>query len=205
MKNIVSCQNTEITKGSLMGWRYTISFLSFIIILASCGTTKKTSKEDDAPVVPVKRAISPPLPGAKKTFTKPLIIDRDEFVTFAETLLGTPYRYGSAVPVNGLDCSGFVTCVFGHFKVKCPRTTIAFTNEGEEIDQKDARPGDIILFTGSDNSSGIVGHMGIVTVAGTGSKLQFIHSASGKNIGVINSNLSGYYKVHFVKFIRILE
>ena len=144
-----------------------------------------------------------PGPAKAKTFRKPLKIDRSEFVSFAKTLLGTPYKYGSALPADGLDCSGFVTCVFGHFNVKSPRTTIAFTNEGEDIDPEDARPGDIILFTGSDHASGIVGHMGIITVAGK--PMQFIHSASGKNIGVILNSLTGYYKTHFVKVIRILE
>ena len=117
--------------------------------------------------------------------------------------MGTPYKYGSADPQNGLDCSGFILYVFGHFNVRSPRSSVDFTNEGEDVDPEDAKPGDIILFTGSDNSTGIVGHMGIITA--TKPALQFIHSASGKNIGVILNSLTGYYKTHFVKMIRILE
>ncbi len=138
-----------------------------------------------------------------KTFTKPVKIDRNKFVSFAKTLLGTPYKYRSALPENGLDCSGFVSYVFSHFNVKSPRSSVDFTNEGKETEIKNAKPGDIILFTGSDNSTGIVGHMGIIT--SSGNTPQFIHSASGKNVGVILSNVTGYYKTHFVKVIRILE
>jgi cell wall-associated NlpC family hydrolase len=180
-----------------------IPFAVFIscIMLASCSTSRKTSSNN---TVANNNSTSVKTSAArKKTFTQPLNIDREEFVGFAKTLIGTRYRYGSAVPSNGLDCSGFIYYVFGHFNIKAPRSSVDFTNEGETIDAKDALPGDIILFTGSDNSSGIVGHMGIVTE--NNSVLKFIHSASGKSVGVIINSLSGYYKIHFVKVIRILQ
>lgn len=194
-----------------------ISILLFLItVFSSCRTVTKILKEGET-AVPVKtlpRKSVPENPGSTanpkspsspraKTFTKPLRIERGEFVSYAKTLLGTPYKYGSAVPKNGLDCSGFVTNVFSHFNVKAPRSSVDFTNEGQETELKKAKAGDIILFTGSDNSTGIVGHMGIIT--SNGSTPQFIHSASGKSVGVILSNLTGYYKTHFVKVIRILE
>ena len=199
-----------------------ISFFVFTIFLfTSCSTVTKILKEVETPA-PVKSAPGKSGPGiplpespsgtAKpkspasprtRTFTKPLRIDRGEFVSYAKTLLGTPYKYGSAVPKNGLDCSGFVSNVFSHFNVKAPRSSVDFTNEGQETELKKAKTGDIILFTGSNNASGIVGHMGIITSAGN--TPQFIHSASGNKVGVILSNLTGYYKTHFVKVIRILE
>ena len=117
--------------------------------------------------------------------------------------MGVPYKYGSAVPAKGLDCSGFVFNVFTHFNVKAPRSSKDFTNEGQTISEATAQPGDLILFTGSDHSSGIVGHMGIITSASP--KLQFIHSASGKNVGVIINDFTGYYRTHFVKIIRVLQ
>ena len=94
--------------------------------------------------------------------------------------------------------------VFKHFNINPPRVTKDYTNEGETISMKDAKVGDIILFTGSDNASGIVGHMAIIT-SNINGITQFIHSASGKKIGVIESKLSGYYLTHFVKVIRVLE
>ena len=175
--------------------------LTIFLILASCSVTKKAAKEQ--PVEAPRKTTAPANTTHKKTFTKPLKIDREEFVSFAKTLLGTPYKYGSAEPENGLDCSGFVTCVFAHFNIKCPRTTVDFTNEGKDVELEDAQPGDIILFTGSDNSTGMVGHMGIIT--STEKTIRFIHSASGKNIGVILNDLAGYYKTHLVKVIRILD
>jgi cell wall-associated NlpC family hydrolase len=177
-------------------------FVSLSVLLISCSTSKKTSGEKNT-TSSNNSSGTKPASNRKKTFTQPLNIDREEFVSFAKTLLGSRYKYASAVPANGLDCSGFIYYVFGHFNVKAPRSSVDFTNEGETIDAKDAEPGDIILFTGSDNSSGIVGHMGIITENGPG--LKFIHSASGKSVGVIINALTGYYKTHFVKVIRILK
>ena len=172
----------------------------FCLFISSCKTVKKVI--NDGGHITTRREGS--VNAAKaKTFTKPLKINRSEFVSYAKTFLGTPYKYGSADPKTGLDCSGFINYVFSHFNVKAPRSSVDFTNEGTAIDISNARPGEIILFTGSDNSTGVVGHMGIITSGG--SIPQFIHSASGKNIGVILSNFTGYYKTHFVKVIRILE
>ena len=176
----------------------------FSLILSSCSSAKKITKNNSTETV--ENTTSVPVRSATKrtkTFTSLLKIDRKEFVTYAKKFLGTPYKYASAIPENGLDCSGFITVLFNHFNVKAPRSSVNFTDEGTEIDFKNAKPGDIILFTGSDNTSGIVGHMGIIT--SVGENIQFIHSSSGKNVGVIINNFSGYYKTHFVKVIRILE
>jgi cell wall-associated NlpC family hydrolase len=176
----------------------------FSILFSSCSSSKKIAKNEDAN----KQATTKPIttntsPIKAKVFTMPLKIDRSEFVNYAKTFIGTPYKYGSSTPTNGLDCSGFIMVVFGHFNIKTPRVSKDFTNEGVDVDLRNAKPGDIILFTGSDNSTGIVGHMGIITIVGA--VPTFISSTSGKNIGVLESKLTGYWKTHFVKVIRLLE
>lgn len=164
------------------------------VFLTACSGTKKA--EVDKPTTEKNYTY-------RKTITKPFAIDRNLFLSKAKSLLGTPYVYGSADPAKGLDCSGFIYYLFQQFGKKVPRVSRDFTNEGITIGLEEARAGDIILFTGSDNSTGIVGHMGIITK--TGKEVQFIHSASGKNIGVIINTLAGYYKTHFVKVIRLIE
>ena len=184
--------------------KFLSGFILFSIFLCSCSSTKKISTNEDTNKPAKVKPIATKTSSTKaKVFTKLLKIDRNEFVSYAKTFIGTPYKYGSSTPANGLDCSGFIMVVFGHFNVKTPRVSKDFTNEGIQVDLKNAAPGDIILFTGSDNSTGIVGHMGIVTMGGT--VPTFISSTSGKNIGVVESKLSGYWKTHFVKVIRLLE
>ncbi|MDB5206491.1 MAG: NlpC/P60 family protein [Flavisolibacter sp.] len=122
-------------------------------------------------------------------------------VDFAKTLIGIPYLYGSTDPAKGFDCSGFITYVFNHFDIAVPRSSIDFTNVGSEVSDAGAKPGDIILFNGTDSLEKFVGHMGIV-VSNTDS-LYFIHSTSGKKYGVTITSLGEYYKKRYVKTVRI--
>jgi cell wall-associated NlpC family hydrolase len=128
-------------------------------------------------------------------------VDPDALVSFAETLTGTPYVYGSANPKQGFDCSGFITYVFNHFGISVPRSSIDFTGVGKEILVANAKRGDIILFTGTNPSEKWVGHMGIVL--SNKDTLRFIHSSSGKAMGVTITPLNQYYLGRFVKTIRV--
>jgi len=125
----------------------------------------------------------------------------DSIVQFAETLIGTPYKYGSSDPQQGFDCSGFITYVFNHFNIKVPRSSIDFTNSGITIPLKDAKRGDLILFTGTDSTEKFVGHMGIITM-NVNDSIQFIHSTSGKAYGVTITPLNDYYMGRFVKVVK---
>ena len=128
----------------------------------------------------------------------------EEFTCFAKTLLGSPYKYASKNPVSGFDCSGFINYVADHFQIKVPRSSVQFTNIGKEITEEEAQPGDLILFTGTNPASRVVGHIGIVT-ENINQKLNFIHSSSGKGKGVVIDDLSDYYRSRFVKVIRIFN
>ena len=124
-----------------------------------------------------------------------------QVLDFAKTLIGVPYLYGSTDPAKGFDCSGFITYVFKHFGIIVPRSSIDFTHVGREVSAAEAKPGDLILFTGTDSAERFVGHMGIVVDNNT--ELNFIHSTSGKKHGVTITPLNDYYKGRYVKTIRI--
>jgi cell wall-associated NlpC family hydrolase len=125
-----------------------------------------------------------------------------QVITYAQSLKGIPYKYGSIDPEQGFDCSGFITYVFNHFGINVPRMSVDFTFAGHEVDLKDAKTGDLILFTGTDTTGRTVGHMGIIE-ASPGEGLKFIHSTSGKHYGVTETPLNAYYMVRYVKTIRI--
>jgi cell wall-associated NlpC family hydrolase len=150
-----------------------------------------------------------PLPAIEErgdTIISPVVIATmsrpDSIVNFAKTLLGVPYLYASTDPAKGFDCSGFITYVFHHFNITVPRSSVNFTNYGKTIPEKKARPGDLILFTGTDSTIRVVGHMGIVESIANDT-LRFIHSSSGKANGVVISALGNYYRGRFVKVIRL--
>jgi cell wall-associated NlpC family hydrolase len=191
--------------------RYIISTL-FVVIVGLCfGFSQKRSQdivnenrivkaETPATGSPVEIATTGNDKQGGEIFSQ---VRSSDYVAFAKTLIGTPYVYGSVDPAKGFDCSGFINYVSRHFGMKVPRSSVDFTNFGTTIEAKNALPGDLILFTGTDASRHIVGHMGIVTDNINGA-IQFIHSSSGHGKGVIMSDLSGYYETRFVKIIRIL-
>ena len=132
-------------------------------------------------------------------------INRDSLVLFAKTLLGTPYLYGSTDPLKGFDCSGFITHVFNHFSIKVPRSSYEFANIGKKITLNSCKPGDVLLFTGTDPLERTVGHIGIVCEEVNG-YYSFIHSSSGKANGVtITSMDNKFYQERFMAAIDLLS
>src|ERR1700741_3340675 len=59
--------------------------------------------------------------------------ERCDLVDFAETFIGTPYKYGSTDPSVGFDCSCFIYYVFSHFNIKVPRSSVEYTDLGTEV------------------------------------------------------------------------
>lgn len=140
-----------------------------------------------------------PLPPAQTVDVKNVY--PNDLVTFAETLIGTPYVYASSDPKVGFDCSGFITYVFNRFGIAVPRSSVDFTDVGKTVSVEEAKRGDLILFTGTNPAERQVGHMGII-VSNTDS-LRFIHSSSGKAMGVTVTPLNKYYQSRFVRVARI--
>ena len=128
-------------------------------------------------------------------------VQPEQVMAFAESLIGVPYVYASSDPKVGFDCSGFITHVFNHFNISVPRSSINFTNVGKTIPVEQAKRGDIILFTGTAPEEREVGHMGLVV--SNSDTLRFIHSTSGKAMGVTITPLSEYYQRRFVRTLRI--
>ncbi len=125
-----------------------------------------------------------------------------QLVNYAATLKGIPYLYGSTDPKKGLDCSGFITYVFNHFNVAVPRQSVGFTHVNRRINLQDAKTGDLILFTGTDSTIRVVGHMGILLVD-PGKQISFLHSTSGKEDGVTETPLNAYYQGRYLRTVRI--
>lgn len=131
-------------------------------------------------------------------------VSSNDVVAFAKTLIGTPYKFGCTAPNTGFDCSGFISYVFSHFNIAVPRSSVDFTNEGRSIPLEKARPGDLILFTGTNSNIRTVGHIGLV-VAHDIAGIRFIHSSSGSENAVIITQLDERYMRRFVKVVRILK
>lgn len=81
----------------------------------------------------------------------------------AEKYLGYPYVWGGSSPSTSFDCSGFVCWVINQSGVgNVGRTTAqGIFNYTTPIAPSEAKPGDIIFFTGTYDSGSAVSHVGI--------------------------------------------
>lgn len=115
----------------------------------------------------------------------------------AEKYLGYPYVWGGSSPSTSFDCSGFVCYVLKNSGVySIGRTTAqGIFNECAIIPRSEAKPGDIIFFTGTYASSGPVSHVGIYVGNG-----MMIHCGNPISYASIDSN---YWSSHFYAIGRL--
>ena len=117
--------------------------------------------------------------------------------------LGVKYKWGGE-SLAGFDCSGFVKYVYKKLGIELPHSSKAISKMGKKIDLKDARKGDLIIFTGYKDRSN-VGHIGIV-MDNDPNCLIFTHSSSApKRMAVVRTNYyQSNYPKRFIKIIRLL-
>lgn len=113
----------------------------------------------------------------------------------AEKYLGYPYVWGGASPSTSFDCSGYVSWVVNHSGWNFGRLTAdGLLGVCTPVSSADARPGDLIFFQGTYNTSG-ASHVGIYVGNG-----MMIHC--GDPISYANINTS-YWQQHFYTFGRL--
>jgi len=114
----------------------------------------------------------------------------------AQQHLGTPYEWGGSSP-SGFDCSGFVSYVINHCGNgwdigRC--SVNGLKNKCSYVSPAQAKPGDLIFFQGTYNTSG-ASHVGIYLGNG-----MMIHCGKPVQYASINRD---YWKRHFLSFGRL--
>lgn len=118
----------------------------------------------------------------------------------ANKYLGLPYVWGGSKPGTGFDCSGFVCWVLNHSGAASVGRTNArgLYKKSTVVSRENARPGDLIFFTGARAAEigHPVTHVGIYVGNG-----MMLHCAGN---GVEYKSISTkYYKSHFYAFGRL--
>jgi cell wall-associated NlpC family hydrolase len=151
----------------------------FLFIFSSCGTSKYSSQRR-----------------ADKEIGK--------IIRYAGNFMGTPYRMGGNTP-KGFDCSGFTQYVFKEFNYHLPRTTEEQGKMGAKIaKKKDLKPGDLVFFTGNNQRSKRVGHVGIVVDVNGRGNFRFIHASTTRGV-MISRDTESYYKSRYLLARRIVK
>ena len=116
-------------------------------------------------------------------------------ITEAEKYLGYPYVWGGSSPDTSFDCSGFVSWVINHSVGNVGRSTAnGLLGACAYVSPEDAKPGDLIFFQGTYNTSG-ASHVGIYV----GNNMM-IHCGNPIQYASIQTN---YWQEHFYCFGRL--
>ena len=120
-----------------------------------------------------------------------------KMITEAEKYLGYPYVWGGSSPSTSFDCSGFVSWVINH----CGngwnvgrQTANGLMGKCDIIPKSEAKPGDLIFFQKTYNTSG-VSHVGIYVGNG-----MMIHCGSPISYASIETS---YWRQHYYCMGRI--
>ena len=115
----------------------------------------------------------------------------------AEKYLGYPYVWGGSSPSTSFDCSGFVCWVINQSGVGSVGRTTAqgIFNYTTPIAPSEAKPGDIIFFTGTYDSGSAVSHVGIYVGNG-----MMIHCGNPISYASVNTP---YWQQHFYSYGRL--
>ena len=137
---------------------------------------------------PAKQATS-----VTKTSNSTTIDSKSEIVSYAQRFTGVRYVWGGTT-TSGFDCSGLTQYSYRNSAgITIPRTAAAQYSASKKISQSEARPGDLVFFSGNGRS---ITHVGIY--AGNG---YMTHASTSKGVttGSIND---GYWNKRFVGFGR---
>ena len=115
----------------------------------------------------------------------------------AEKYLGYPYVWGGSSPSTSFDCSSFVCWVINQSGVGSVGRTTAqgIFNYTTPIAPSEAKPGDIIFFTGTYDSGSAVSHVGIYVGNG-----MMIHCGNPISYASVNTP---YWQSHFYSYGRL--
>lgn len=120
-----------------------------------------------------------------------------KMITEAEKYLGYPYVWGGSSPSTSFDCSGFVSWVINHCRNGWNvgrQTANGLMGKCDIIPKSEAKPGDLIFFQKTYNTSG-ASHVGIYVGNG-----MMIHCGNPISYASIETN---YWRQHYYCMGRI--
>ena len=114
----------------------------------------------------------------------------------AEKYLGYPYVWGGSSPATSFDCSGFVSWVINHSGWDVGRLGAqSLFNICTPVSAENAKPGDLVFFTGTFDCDTPVSHCGIYVGGG-----MMIHCGSPISYANLTSS---YWQEHLYSYGRL--
>ncbi len=114
---------------------------------------------------------------------------RTNITGWAQNYVGTKYRYATANPKVGFDCSGFTSYVMGEYKIKISPGSTTQAVQGTKVSLQNAQPGDLIFF----GNKGRISHVALL-IENNEKGLTVVHSTNSRGVVVENVSQSDYWK-----------
>lgn len=159
-----------------------ILLISLVMLLASCGTSKRSVRGTTA--------------ASKAKVENPVMLRVSEN---ARAFVGTKYKYGGTTK-RGMDCSGLIYTAFLEEDIPIPRTSRDMSHLGKRLNLKEVNIGDLLFFE-TDKKKRVINHVGLV-VDRAPDQIYFIHSTSSRGV-IISSLEENYWRQNFVMARRV--
>ena len=145
----ISLTNHSIHNVALQFRLSTDQMERYLLLLETYGN-KKYLFEDNIYATPTGEYLDYDIPGEALTDARFAAMMRE-----AEKYLGYPYVWGGSNPDTSFDCSGYVSWVVNHSGWNFGRQTAnGLLQKCATIPRSEAKPGDLIFFQGTYNTSG---------------------------------------------------
>lgn len=102
-------------------------------------TQKDTKKQSETATKSAEQAEETPVSNS---------VSGASIVNFAMQFVGDRYVWGGENLSTGVDCSGFVMCVYAHYGYSLPHSSSSLANCGKGVSYANAQMGDIICYNG---------------------------------------------------------
>ena len=122
----------------------------------------------------------------------------EQLAATAKKYVGCAYVFGGTSP-SGFDCSGFAQYICGLYGISINRTADNQLYNGYSVSYSDLRPGDLVFFANTYNTSAAASHVGIYIGGG-----QFVHAANSSSGVKISSLSEEYYSSRYVGARRVV-
>lgn len=161
----------------------TIFLLPLIVLMVSCGISKRSVQSENTSV-------------SEKRAADPVMLRVSEN---AKTFVGTKYKYGGTTK-KGMDCSGLIYTAFLEEDISMPRTSRDMSHLGKRLNLREVEVGDLLFFE-TDKKKKVINHVGLV-VDRKPDEIYFIHSTTSRGV-IISTMEENYWKQNFVMARRV--
>ncbi|MCD7777286.1 MAG: SH3 domain-containing protein [Clostridiales bacterium] len=127
-----------------------------------------------------------------------LMGDAAEIAEYALQFVGTPYVYGGTDLSTGVDCSGFVYCVYKNFGITLQRNSASMYSQGTYVSKDELQAGDLLFFNTGGNTN--ISHVGMYL----GDDM-YIHSSTYSTGVIVEDLYDDYSSRTYVGAKRIIN